>query len=91
MFTVSLSSGPVLRHLTESFITTTEINLWHFRVYFMYVPDIHVIAIHAFPKIYLDIKMSDFVTNKRKQNYRFYKYTRQLNNKVSNLKHDTCT
>ena len=28
----------------------------------MYVPDIHVIAIHAFPKIYLDIKMSDFET-----------------------------
>ena len=57
----------------------------------MYVPDIQVIAKHAFPKIYLDIKMSDFETNKRKQNYRFYKYTRQLNNKVSNLKHDTCT
>ena len=26
----SLSSGPVLRHLTESSITTTEINLWYF-------------------------------------------------------------
>ena len=26
----SLSSGPVLRHLTESSITTSEINLWYF-------------------------------------------------------------
>ena len=26
----SLSSGPVLRHLTESPITTTKINLWYF-------------------------------------------------------------
>ena len=57
----------------------------------MYVSDIQVIAKHAFPKMYLDIKMSDFETKKRKQNYWFYKYTRQLNNKVSNLKHDTCT
>ena len=29
-------------------------------------PDIKVIAIHPFPKIYLDIKMSDFEANNEK-------------------------
>ena len=28
-------------------------------------PDIQVIAIHTFPKIYLDIKMSDFEANNK--------------------------
>ena len=40
-------------------------------------PDIQVTAIHTFPKIYLDIKMSAFEAKKRKYVGRFYKYTRQ--------------
>ena len=40
-------------------------------------PDIQVIAIHAFPKIYLDIKMSDFEANSKKNFGGFYKYTQQ--------------
>ena len=41
------------------------VSIWN--VFYMYVifliwqyPDIQIIAIHAFPKIYLDIKMLDF-------------------------------
>ena len=54
-------------------------------------PDIQVIAIHAFPKIYLDIKMSD-LRQTTKIFDGFYKYTRQdeckLKNTALNLKQD---
>ena len=55
-------------------------------------PDIQVIAISAFPKIYLDIKMSDFVAKKRNYFGRFYKHTGQdvcnFNNAASKFKQD---
>ena len=42
----------------------------------MAIPDIQVIVIHAFPKIYLDIKMPDFEAKKRNI-LAFFKYTHQ--------------
>ena len=53
--------------------------------------DIHVIAIHAFPKIYLGIKMSDF-KGKNGIIFVLFEYTRQdickLKIAASNLKID---
>ena len=53
-------------------------------VYYMHIvfviwqcQDIQVVAIHAFLKIYLDIKMSDFDTKNENILAGFYKYTRQ--------------
>ena len=56
------------------------VSIWN--VYHMYVifviwqcPDKQVIAIHAFPKIDLNVKMSDYEV-KTKIFLRFFKYTR---------------
>ena len=61
-------------------IAVSICNVYYMHVVFMIwqCQDIQVIAIHAFLKIYLDIKMLDFDTKKKRKYFgRFYKYTRQ--------------
>ena len=49
----------------------------HFIFLIWQCPDIQVIAIHAFPKVYLDMKMAGFVAKNENMLAGLYMYIRQ--------------